>query len=224
MKNVRKVLLLVLCAVLLVCASVAGTVAYLTSQASVKNTFTVGDVKITLDEADYDDSTADADRDTQNAYHLLPGRHYTKDPTVHIKDNSEDCYVRILLTITNYDKLHTAFPDSAAWDDAGYFKLSALLDVQDGWIQKACKVSADGKSAEYEFWFTENKIKLSDLSIVTVAGYKDLPALFTKISVPGTMTNDQIAALNEAEINIVAHAIQANGFAHATAAWANWVE
>ena len=42
MKNAKKVLLLVLCAVLLVGASVAGTVAYLTATDSVENTFTVG--------------------------------------------------------------------------------------------------------------------------------------------------------------------------------------
>ena len=58
MKKV-KVLLLSLCAVLLVAASVLGTLAYLTSQDTVVNTFTVGKVKTTLDEADvHPDGTA----------------------------------------------------------------------------------------------------------------------------------------------------------------------
>ena len=52
MKTKRKALLLSLCAVLLVVASVMGTMAYLTStSATVTNTFTVGNVGITLDEA-----------------------------------------------------------------------------------------------------------------------------------------------------------------------------
>ena len=51
MKKATKVLALMLCAVLLVTATVAGTLAYLTSSDTVENTFTVGSVTITLDEA-----------------------------------------------------------------------------------------------------------------------------------------------------------------------------
>ena len=51
MKTRRNALLLSFCAVLLVVASVFGTVAYMTSKDQVKNTFTVGKVAINLDEA-----------------------------------------------------------------------------------------------------------------------------------------------------------------------------
>ena len=51
MKTKSKALLMTLCAVLLVAASVLGTMAYLTSTDEVENTFTVGNVKIALDEA-----------------------------------------------------------------------------------------------------------------------------------------------------------------------------
>lgn len=51
MKTTKKALLLTLCAVLLVAASVLGTMAYLTSTDDVQNTFTVGQVSIKLDEA-----------------------------------------------------------------------------------------------------------------------------------------------------------------------------
>ena len=87
MKKKTKALMLVLCAVLLVTASVLGTMAYLTSTDEVVNTFTVGQVAITLDEAKVNpDGTAvtPAERVKANAYHLLPGHAYTKDPTVHV--------------------------------------------------------------------------------------------------------------------------------------------
>ena len=52
MKKAKKVVALALCAVMLVVGSVAGTMAYLTSSTGdVVNTFTVGNVAITLDEA-----------------------------------------------------------------------------------------------------------------------------------------------------------------------------
>jgi predicted ribosomally synthesized peptide with SipW-like signal peptide len=51
MKKMYKVMLLVLCAALLIAGSVMGTLAYLKDTKSVTNTFTVGKVEITLDEA-----------------------------------------------------------------------------------------------------------------------------------------------------------------------------
>lgn len=79
---------------LLVAASVMGTMAYLTAKTSeVQNTFTVGSVNITLDEADVDNSTSGASRDQANAYNLLPGTAYPKDPTIHVTAGSEDCWV-----------------------------------------------------------------------------------------------------------------------------------
>ncbi len=95
MKTARKALAIALCAILLVGASVMGTLAYLTSTDAVTNTFTVGNVKITLDEAKVKlDGTVDGtDRVKENSYKLLPGHSYTKDPTVHVDANSENCYI-----------------------------------------------------------------------------------------------------------------------------------
>ena len=93
MSNSKKTLLMLACAVMLVLVSVMGTMAYLTSTDTVTNTFTVGNVAITLDETDVDNSTADADRDKENAYNLLPGHKYKKDPIIHVAANSEDCYL-----------------------------------------------------------------------------------------------------------------------------------
>ena len=101
MRTKTKALVLALCAVLLVVASVMGTMAYLTSQDTVTNTFTVGKVAITLDEAKVDeygavDATADS-RVKANTYKLIPGHNYTKDPTVHVDANSESCWLFVKL-------------------------------------------------------------------------------------------------------------------------------
>ena len=101
MKKVRNIIALLLCAILLVGASVAGTVAYLTSQSEVVNTFTVGKVIITLDERDVDNddnkednvTVDDVTRDKANKYKLIPGQHYEKDPVIHVDSTSESCWV-----------------------------------------------------------------------------------------------------------------------------------
>ena len=96
MKKAKKVLVLLLCAVLLVGASIAGTVAYLTDTDNVvENTFTVGKVVIDLDEAKVNEyGVKDGDtRVKANSYTLVPGRNYVKDPTVHVDADSEECYI-----------------------------------------------------------------------------------------------------------------------------------
>ena len=78
-----KALLVVACALLLVAASVFGTMAYLTSTDTVTNTFTVGKVAIKLDEAKVNPDGSlveNADRVKANSYKLLPGHIYNKDP------------------------------------------------------------------------------------------------------------------------------------------------
>lgn len=83
------------CAVVLVAGSIAGTIAYLTSQDSITNTFTVGNISITLDETDVDlYGVKDGEtRVKENEYKLIPGHTYVKDPTVHVDAKSEKCYL-----------------------------------------------------------------------------------------------------------------------------------
>lgn len=219
MKTRSKVLLLTLCAVLLVTASVLGTMAFLTSTASVENTFTVGSVKITLDEANVNGegkpinakgqvvtNLAAAERVKANSYKLMPGHTYTKDPTVTVKAVSESSYVRMLVTVTfdktltdeklatNLDSIFTGY-DAANWDRNA----------------KDTKTEEGKTIITYEYRYKE---------IVSAATEDNkLPALFTGIRVPGEWTNDDLAALGGIQINIVAQAIQADGFADAEEAW-----
>lgn len=100
-----KAFLTLACALLLVVASVMGTLAYLTSTPdAVVNTFTVGDnVVIKLDEADVTElGVVEKDKEgnllprvTENTYNLRPNHEYVKDPTVHVEGG--DCYVFIVV-------------------------------------------------------------------------------------------------------------------------------
>ena len=101
-KTIKKALLLTVCAILLVVASVMGTLAYLTDSGKVVNTFTAGNVYITLDELITDVNgvptgagrqAGEIDETIGNQYHLIPGSTYTKDPTVTVAANSESCWI-----------------------------------------------------------------------------------------------------------------------------------
>ena len=100
MKNAKKVLLLALCAILLVGATIAGTVAYLTSQKTVTNTFTVGKVSITLTEDKINVQTGEkltgseaGTTDNLQNIELVPGREIEKNPVITVSNDSEECYL-----------------------------------------------------------------------------------------------------------------------------------
>ena len=91
----KKTIALALVLVMAFGVTMGGTFAYLTSQDTVVNTFTVGNVVITLDEApvNVNGVVVDGDRVKENSYKLMPGHNYVKDPTVHVDENSEDAWL-----------------------------------------------------------------------------------------------------------------------------------
>ena len=210
MKTKRKALLLSLCAVLLVVASVMGTMAYLTSSDTVTNTFTVGSVAIKLDEAKANtDGTLvpNADRVKANSYKLIPGHTYNKDPMVTVLQGSERSYIKMTVTFTKADALDTIFAPNGA-------DLTSIFDGYDSanWIYKGNTEDTTEKTRTYEFWY-KNAVPATTEDVA-------LDALFDRITVPGNINNDQLATIEGMTITVNAYAIQADGFADAAAAWA----
>ena len=210
MKTARKVLVLALCAVLLVSATIMGTMAYLTSTDEVVNTFTVGNVQIKLDEAkaNTDGTLVDngATRVDANSYKLLPGHTYNKDPMVTVLSGSESSYVKMTVTFTKAAELDAIFAPTGA-DMASIF---VGYDAAN-WIAKGVSKDAAANTRTYEFWYKE--------AVAAPTANVALDALFDKIVVPGTITNAQLATINDMTITVNAYAIQADGFADAADAW-----
>lgn len=96
----KRTIALLMVAVMLFAVVTGSTIAWLTTKSeTVTNTFTVGDINISLDETNID-GTSPA-RDTANAYKMIPGQKYVKDPIVHVQSGSEPCYVFVKVTETN---------------------------------------------------------------------------------------------------------------------------
>ena len=99
--SAKKKILIALIAVVGVIAiavsSVFATVAYLTYSSAVSNTFTIGNIGITMDEGKVDSEGKWTDngvtRVDGNSYHLIPGKTYDKDPVIHVHKDSEDSYI-----------------------------------------------------------------------------------------------------------------------------------
>lgn len=243
-KTKTKALLMSLCAVLLVAASVLGTMAYLTDSKDVKNTFTVGNVAIKLDEAKVDDmgnlvKNQDgtlADRVTQNAYKLLPGHEYVKDPTVTVLTPSVASYVRMKVTFNNATELIKICTDPEYADEVtGVENAYPLIRMVK--FVKANAAKWDGiipdNMVETDEMLAQTKYFVADTTNNTLTYYfyynetvaaptadVVLETLFDSITIPEWVTGDQLAKLKDFQINVVAEAIQADGFKNADAAWA----
>lgn len=219
----KKSLIMLICAVLVLTSAAFGTIAYLTAQEDVTNTFTMGDVDITVDETEVDEDgnpVLDEDDNTKrtdegNEYRLVPGKFYTKDPTLTIKANSEDCYARLLVTYTNASELDAIFP---AVDGVKPVYLVKDLNTE-SWVRG--EDVADTTANTITFVFT---YKNEDSTDIAATGETDnvLPALFTQIEVPAALTGEQLETLEGLEINAKGQAIQAFSFENAADAWAQF--
>lgn len=212
MKTKSKALLLALCAVLLVTASVLGTMAYLTSTDKVVNTFTVGSVAIKLDEAKANPDgslVANADRVQSNEYKLLPGHTYNKDPMVTVLKGSESSYIKMTVTFSKAKELDAIFAPNGA-------DMTSIFNGYDpaNWIYKGNTKDANKDTRTYEFWYK--------MAVGAPTDNVALDALFDSITVPGTIKNDQLKSIEGMTITVNAYAIQADGFTDANEAWQNF--
>ena len=93
----KKSFVMVLALVLVFAVAVGGVVAWLTATTGpVKNTFTVGDINITLTESPNLDLK------------MVPGNDIKKDPTVTVVGGSEDCYLFVKVEKSaNFDAFMT---------------------------------------------------------------------------------------------------------------------
>lgn len=197
MKTGKKALLMTLCAVMLVVASVMGTMAYLTDRDSVTNTFTVGKVDIDLDEAEVDENgkaNPNGERVKKNAYKLLPGQEYDKDPTVHVLAGSEDSYVFV--------KVENGISAFEAPHSDEYTTISEQI-VENGWekleeVQDVYYKEYTMNSQVTDFAVFSNFKIATDAN--TVAGWESITPDSTKI-------------------NVTAYAVQMKGFDSAAEAW-----
>lgn len=237
----KKTILVAAIAVMLVAALVVGgTLAYFTDTKSAPNTFTVGNVKIDLlesrlhrenaagnPELAVDDVTmegsnnqskykagdsyftddqikADAKTYKCEDVKLAPGEFYHKMPYV-VNTGKNDAYIRIRVMIPA--DLDTAILNSSIYTSTALEKEFTMVYDNSG------KVDRDGvKYNVYTFTRTE-ALKPNEMTYWNVWG---------TIHMDSTATNEQIAQLlpnGTFNVLVEADAIQADGFANATAAF-----
>lgn len=89
----KRKLIIALALCLALALGIGGTMAYLTATTgSVVNTFTIGNVGLTLEE-----TKGTLDADGKHQFKMVPGNTIEKDPTVTVTAGSEDCWLFVKL-------------------------------------------------------------------------------------------------------------------------------
>lgn len=135
-----KLVVAMLAVTLLIGCAIGGTVAWLTDKTTaVVNTFTYGNINITLAET------------TGSNYKIIPGVDITKDPKVTVKANSEDCWLFVKV-----EKAGTFVDGKVTYSIAdGWTALTGQTDVY------YREVSAATTDTEY-YVLEGNKVTVSD--------------------------------------------------------------
>lgn len=181
MKHSKKILALAMSIAVVASIAAAGTLAYLTGNGSVTNTFNVGTqgkVDITLDESDLNGGRTEEGNTYEN---ILPGQVLVKDPTVRVQANSAASYV--FVAVEN--------------------QLAAELNINtDAWE----KVTNDIGKDVYKYVGT----KAENGVIPATAAIVNLEPVFTTATVDKNLDAGGLEKQNGKQIIVQAFAIQAD--------------
>lgn len=195
----KKITAIFLCVALVAIAIVGASLAYFTDTKTAENTFTMGDVKITLDEANANGEG----RVTSNEYNVYPGAVVAKDPTVH-NTGKNAAWIRAYVEVKGWDTNRTKYPGYKA----GELKdsLTYLIDgLGEGWSL------VDATAANGDVTFV--------LKYDTQLASKDsTTAMFQQVKVPAGLVDTDVFG----QITVTAQAIQADGFDTWEAAFAKF--
>ena len=122
---------------------------------------------------------------------MIPGTEYTKDPTVTVADDSEDCYLFV-----KFEELNSA---------PTYLTYTSTLTTAGGWTQ------GDGTKIPANVWYREVKASDSVKTWELLAG--------NTIAVKETVTNQNAEAAAQAKLVYTAYAVQMANMDDAADAW-----
>ena len=200
----KRFVAILLCVTLVALAAIGATFAYLTSTATVNNTFTMGNVKITLDETNVNDPTGA--RVTSNEYNVYPGAVVTKDPIVH-NTGKNAAYIRATVNVSNWMNLCAAYyPDfKYTFGQEGYKAALNLLvgELGEGW-------SVVGVEAGDTFTIGQFDAKFILKYDGKLASGADTTAMFQTVTIPAGIDNANTESFSG--VKVVAQAMQADGF------------
>lgn len=181
-----------LVAALAATAVIGGTLAYFTDTTEEKiNTFTVGNVDITLDEPEWDQDDAV----------LIPGREIAKNPTITVEANSQRAYTFMKVKLSDdFAALLETYAETKGYNLSNENDRNALIEA---WF--VSEASPKVMSVDLA-----NKSLI--LGVLSPKDPGQSVTYFDAVTVPADVDQTMIEENGTYEIYITAYAIQAEGF------------
>lgn len=174
----KKIVSVCLVVCLLATAIIGTTLAYFTDVTQKEtNTFTMGKVDIELDEPQWDEAYPDGIASVQ------PSQEITKDPTVTVKANSEDCYVFVKVEKGNNVDDYLEYTIDSAW---------TALDGEEGIYYRSYTTSEE--DVDYPV-LTGNKVTVKS-EVTGVAQGDELTLSFTAYAIQSYGLGTAVEAWN----------------------------
>lgn len=192
----KKAIVAVVALVLVLCCAMGGTLAWLVdSTTEVKNTFTYGDINISLWEHELNEdgltlSTGVFTGKEQTGFKMIPGNKIEKDPTITVMADSEACWLFVKIDeSTNFDGFMT-------------------YEIADGWTQ------GDGTVIPANVYYREVPATEDDAKFAVL---KD-----NKVHVKEGVLKTELEALDDntkPTLTFTAYAVQKANVANEATAW-----
>ena len=165
--------LLTLSAVVLVVATVLTTIAFLAHQASVTNTFTMGNVLIHLYESEVDKNGEIINKNLPegtmkdsigNSYKISRNGSYEKDPTVYVMPESDECILFV--------QVQNGIREVEASNDGEYIPMAEQMKAN-GWHRVGKNALGNvyvyaGKSTETQYPSDKHGVVVADTNTINI--------------------------------------------------------
>lgn len=183
--------------VLLLVFIVGGLIAFFTDTDTKTNTFTVGDVEISLDEPSWVDTDADDDGVPDDAEGLMPGDSVAKDPTI-TNTGANDAYV--------YAKVEIPCTSDATAEEIFAYTINS------GWYLMTNGSCTNGTATK--IYAYSNGTTMTALP--STSGSNTTPALFNNIALNSTIDGTETGLNGNKNVVVTGYAVQTTGLTGTT--------
>lgn len=199
----KKIITTITMLALIICFTIGGTLAWLMDKTDpVQNTFTSGDVDITLTETPNTNIQDDDETNDSWSAQMIPGNTYAKDPKVTVKGATDAVACWLFVKVEEKGNAQT------------YLDYSFTFDNVDGW-QQLNTSTKDGTTTTV--WYREVTASETDQSWYLLDGKQGYENGFVEVNAT-TVTKANVDTAAQAELVFTAYAAQKDNLT-AEAAW-----
>lgn len=209
--------------VLLLVFLVGGAIAYFTDTDNATNIFTIGNVDIDLVEPNWDETDEDNNDVPDASQDLMPGETVAKDPKINNLSTSNPAYVFAKVEVPCSKTVTIPGDTPTTLNPTELFTYT----VNSAWteLSSAAVACTDSGTATHVYYYGTGGTLTPLAKAANASTPTSTPALFSEVTLLGTLISDQIPATpTNKNVVVTGYGIQTDGLSSTSPAnvWANF--